>query len=157
MKCLLLVCLAVATGIAIYGLDDDAQTPALRKGVSVQMAVTQNAVAMPAADEEDAWVVVVTAEGKLYFGVKPVSTERLAEQMRVRPRRREQNLYIKADARAPFASVERAITGTVSVMDLPSMTVTAVVARELSLAHRLRASKERSRLVAKVSLIRRCC
>ena len=120
MKCLLSVCLAVAAGIAIYGLDDYAQTPALRKGLSVQMAVTQNAVAMPAADEEDAWVVVVTADGKFYLGIKPVSAEGLAEQMRILPRRREQNLYIKADARAPFASVERALQiGRESFFDSP--------------------------------------
>jgi biopolymer transport protein ExbD len=120
MKCLLSVCLAVVAGIAAYVLDDYAQTPMLRKGVSVQMAVTQNAVAMPAADEDDAWVIAVTADGKLYFGVKPVTARGLAEEMRILPHRREQNLYIKADARAPFASVQRAVAiGRESFFDSP--------------------------------------
>ena len=42
----------------------------LRQGVSVQMARTTNATAYPAADNADAWIVAVTADGRLYFGVK---------------------------------------------------------------------------------------
>jgi len=79
----------------------------LQKGVSVQLAVTSNAVPMPEADNQDAWIVAVTADGSLYFGVDPVSPSDLADKMKSRPRRRDQKLYIKADARAPFADVRR--------------------------------------------------
>jgi len=103
------VCLAAVLGLAVYVLNDYAQTPALRKGVSVQMAVTNNAAPIPAADDNDAWVVTVTADGKLYFGAKRVSADGLAEEMRIHPRRREQNLYIKADARVQFASVRKVL------------------------------------------------
>jgi biopolymer transport protein TolR len=85
------------------------QNPPLRQGVSVQMAKTANATAMPEADEEDAWVVAITADGRLFFGSKPVTPESLTEEMIKTPRRRDQNLYIKADARATFGNVQNAL------------------------------------------------
>ncbi len=81
----------------------------LRQGVSVQLAATKNAASMPDADNQDAWIVTVTADGSLYFGIDPVTPASLADEMKRLPRSREQKLYIKADARAPFADVERAL------------------------------------------------
>lgn len=80
----------------------------LQKGVSVQMAATNNAISMPEADNNDAWVVTVTADGSLYFAAEPMTPEALADWMKIHPRNREARLYIKADARAPFASVKGA-------------------------------------------------
>jgi biopolymer transport protein ExbD len=96
--------LAVAVSPDVHG-----QTPALREGVSVQLAATSNAVAFPAADDADAWIITVTAEGSLYFGVKPVSPEQLREEMRITPRRRDARLYIKADGRSPFVALKQAL------------------------------------------------
>jgi hypothetical protein len=48
---------------AVFAAVIAAQTPALRKGVSVQMPVTTNAVAMPDADLVDSLVVAVTFRG----------------------------------------------------------------------------------------------
>ena len=81
----------------------------LRQGVSVQLASTKNAASMPDADNLDAWIVAVTADGSLYFGIDPVTPASLADEMKRLPRNREQKLYIKADARAPFSEVERAL------------------------------------------------
>lgn len=81
----------------------------LQKGVSVQMAATSNAISMPEADNNDAWVITVTADGSLYFAADPMTPEALADWMKIHPRRREAKLYIKADARAPFASVKAAL------------------------------------------------
>ncbi|PYX70114.1 MAG: hypothetical protein DMG78_19755 [Acidobacteria bacterium] len=81
----------------------------LRQGVTVQMAHTASAVPYPAADDDDAWIVVVTADGDLYFGVKPVTPDQLLEEMKATPRQRDAKLYIKADARAPFANVVRVL------------------------------------------------
>ena len=75
----------------------------------MQMAHTASAVAYPAADDNDAWIVVVTADGDLYFGVKPVTPDQLLEEMKATPRQRDAKLYIKADARAPFANVARVL------------------------------------------------
>ena len=81
----------------------------LREGISVHMATTTNAQPVPAADEDDAWVVTLTADRRLYFGTKLLTPEGLSEQMKVTPRRRDQNLYIKADARAPYADVRKVL------------------------------------------------
>ena len=81
----------------------------LSQGISVQMARTTNAVAYPAADNADAWIVAVTAEGELYFGVKPATPDQLLEEMKAAPRQRDAKLYVKADVRAPFANVERVL------------------------------------------------
>jgi biopolymer transport protein ExbD len=77
----------------------------LRQGISVQMAPTTHALGYVAADNADAWIIALTAEGQLYFGVQPVTPDQLAEEMKATPRHRDQNLYIKADARVPFAHV----------------------------------------------------
>jgi biopolymer transport protein ExbD len=73
------------------------------------MAVTSNAQAVPAADDEDAWIVTVTNTGNLFFGVHPVTPTQLLEEMKINPRQLDQNLYIKADAGTPFADVEKAL------------------------------------------------
>ena len=112
MKYSLSVCpsaLAFATLVFSLTSAAAAQSPALEKGVSVQMAATTNATAFPQADNEDAWIVAVTADGSLYFGVIPVTTESLTEEMKSTPRRREARLYVKADARARFDAVKQAL------------------------------------------------
>jgi len=101
-----LVTVALATNLAPAS---HAQSPALQKGISVQMPSTSNAVAMPEADNEDAWIVTVTADGSMYFGTDPFTATSLADEMKKRPRKREQKLYVKADARAPYGDVEKAL------------------------------------------------
>jgi biopolymer transport protein ExbD len=85
------------------------QAQQLQKGVSVQMAPTRSAASMPAADNLDAWVVTITGDGSLYFGADPMTADELADWMKSHPRNREAKLYIKADARAPFASVQKVL------------------------------------------------
>ncbi len=108
MKCSPYVSLLAAMVVAI-AWQARTQTPALQKGVSVQMAVTNNAQPMPAADEMDASVVAVTADGQLFLGANQETEEGLLEEMKVNPGKRDQNLYIKADARAPFSAVKKAL------------------------------------------------
>jgi len=81
----------------------------LRRGVSVQMAQTRNAVSYPDADNANAWIVAVTADGRLYFGVKPVTPEQLLEKMEATPHLRDARLYIKADAHSTFSSLRTAL------------------------------------------------
>lgn len=105
MKYLLFVCL-IAFAVTNAAL---AQAPAYTEGVSVQMAASNNAVAFPAADKPDAWVITIAADGRLFFGVKPVSEASLAEEMKTTPRNRSARIYIKADARASFRAVAQAL------------------------------------------------
>jgi biopolymer transport protein ExbD len=78
----------------------------LQKGVSVQLAPTTHAQPMPAADLSNAWIVAVTADGNFFFGTESVTRDNLAEEMIRKPRNRDQNLYIKADARAPYGDLK---------------------------------------------------
>ena len=109
MRYLPVVCLCALTFAAILFSPASAQSPALQQGISVQLAPTSNAAAFPAADRQDAWIIVVTADGRLFFGIKPVTAGQLAEEMKITPRRRDANLYIKADARVLFEWVGKAL------------------------------------------------
>src|SRR4029450_7540674 len=76
----------------------------LQRGVSVQMAVARNAVAVPDADTQDALVVALTAAGPACLGADRLPTTALADRVRsVLSTRNEKTLYIKADARVPYA------------------------------------------------------
>lgn len=83
-----------------------AQTPALRKGVSVQMAVARNAVAAPDADLADSLVVAVTFRGAVYLEVTTVTPAQLSEKVKAEleghPGKR---VYLKGDARAPYSTM----------------------------------------------------
>jgi len=81
----------------------------MTRGISVEMAKTANATAMPEADHEDAWVVTIRRDEGLHFGTEMVSVESLPEIMKQTPRNRSANLYIKADARVPFSRVEKVL------------------------------------------------
>jgi biopolymer transport protein ExbD len=81
----------------------------MQRGVSVEMASANYAQAWPQADDSDAWIVTVDNSGQLYFGIDPMTPEELKQWMIRHPRKRDQKLYIKADARAPYASVEKAL------------------------------------------------
>jgi len=104
MKYAIFVCLLALT--LTTNSAAQVQTPPMRQGVSVQMARTANATPMPEADNEDAWVISVTADGGVFFGVKPVRQDGLTEIMRETPRHRDQDLYIKADARTTFGNLK---------------------------------------------------
>ena len=81
---------------------------ALRKGISVELAVTNNAVAMPDADKEDSLIVAVTYNGSVYFGIDPITPAALAEKHGLFSRV-EEKLYIKADARTLYANVMKVL------------------------------------------------
>jgi biopolymer transport protein ExbD len=114
MKHALLVCFAatIFMGAVVHlGMirQSFAQAHSMQRGVSVEMATARNAKAWPGADDNDAWIVTVDNTGQLYIGTDPTTEEELKQWMIQHPRRRDQKLYIKADARAPYASVEKAL------------------------------------------------
>lgn len=85
------------------------KTQQLQQGVSVQLATTTGAGSVPDADKADAWIVTVTENNDVYFGVDPVTPQGLFDAMKVRPRSRGQELFVKADARASFATVAQVL------------------------------------------------
>jgi biopolymer transport protein ExbD len=108
MKHVLEVCLiavALNTPIAVSQSDS---TPTLRPGISVQMVVAGNSTPMPAADKEYALVVTVTDGGVVYLGIDPTAPVSLSQKIKDGLLQR-QALYIKADARTPYANVARVL------------------------------------------------
>jgi len=82
----------------------------LQRGVSVQLAVTSNAVAVPNADKQDALVVALTADGSIYLRANRVPTPDLADTVRsILSTRKDKTLYIKADARVQYARLVEVI------------------------------------------------
>ena len=81
-------------------------TPMLQKGVSVDLAKVNNPEAMPDADKEDALIVAVMRDGKVYFGNDQIQVDQLTGKIKDRIAGRvDKRVYVRADARAKFGSV----------------------------------------------------
>jgi biopolymer transport protein ExbD/biopolymer transport protein TolR len=81
-------------------------TPMLQKGVSVDLAKVNNPRQMPDADKEDALVVAVMRDGKVYFGNDVTPPDQLTSKVKDRiANRTDKTVYVRADARAKFGSV----------------------------------------------------
>jgi biopolymer transport protein TolR len=81
-------------------------TPMLQHGVNVNMAQVNNPEAMPDADKEDALLVVVMQDGKIYFGSDQVQLDALTEKVKDRlANRTDKRVYLRADKRAKFKYV----------------------------------------------------
>ena len=55
-------------------------TPMLQKGVSVDMAKTDNPIKMPEADKEDSLIVAVMRDGKVYLQLRSCTPEALTDE-----------------------------------------------------------------------------
>jgi len=81
-------------------------TPMLQKGISVDMAKVNNPEQMPDADKEDALLVSVTRDGKVYFGSEQTTIDNLTTKVKDRlANKMDKRVYVKADMRARFGSV----------------------------------------------------
>jgi len=83
-------------------------TPMLSKTVPVTMVKTHNPIKMQEADKEDAILIAVTRDGKVYVspGNLLVDPNQLGSKVKdLNQNRSDKTVYIKADARARFASV----------------------------------------------------
>src|SRR5207245_6290967 len=56
-------------------------TPMLQKGVSVDLAKVNNPMQMPDADKEDALLVAVMRDGKVYFGNDQIEPDQLTNKV----------------------------------------------------------------------------
>ncbi len=81
-------------------------TPMLQKGVSVDLAKVNNPERMPDADKEDALLVAIMRDGKVFFGNDKIDVDQLTSKVKDRIANRvDKRVYIRADARAKFGSV----------------------------------------------------
>jgi len=85
-------------------------TPMLQKGVSVDLAKVNNPEQMPDADKEDALIVAIMKDGKVYFGNDQVAVDQLTGKVKDRLANRvDKRVFIRADARAHFGSVVQVV------------------------------------------------
>jgi biopolymer transport protein ExbD len=81
-------------------------TPMLQKGVSVDMANVNNPRDMKDADKDDAIIVAVTRDGKLFLGNTEIKKEEISDQIKDRiSARLDKTVYVKSDARAKYGDV----------------------------------------------------
>jgi biopolymer transport protein ExbD/biopolymer transport protein TolR len=83
-------------------------TPMLSKGQDVNKVKTLNAVKMAEADKEDAILIAITRDGRAFLspGNSLISPDQLPSKVKdLQQNRQDKTVYIKADARARFASV----------------------------------------------------
>jgi biopolymer transport protein TolR len=81
-------------------------TPMLQHGVSVDMAQVNNPAAMPDADKEDALLVAVMKDGRVFFGTDLIAPADLTQKVKDRlASRTDKRVFLKADARAKFGAV----------------------------------------------------
>jgi len=102
-------------------------TPMLSKGVNVDMVKTHNPVKMQEADKEDAILIAITRDGKVFLspGNSLIQIDKLPDKVKeLQTNRSDKTVYIKADARARFEVVENVIDSlrTVGVDQLGLLT-----------------------------------
>src|SRR5450759_862471 len=85
-------------------------TPMLQKGVSVDLAKTNNPSLMPDAEKEDALLVAVTRDGKVYFISDQIAPDQLTNKIKDKlASRTDKRVYVRADARAKYGVVAEVV------------------------------------------------
>jgi len=81
-------------------------TPLLTKDIPVDMPSAANSRDMQDADKDDAIVVAVTRDGRIYLGSTNVTKEDLTGQVKDRiANRLDKTVYVRSDARAKYGDV----------------------------------------------------
>jgi len=85
-------------------------TPMLQKGISVDMAKVNNPEQMPDADKEDALLVSITRDNKVYFGSEQIQVDNLTGKVKDRlANKADKRVYVKADMRTRFGGVVQVV------------------------------------------------
>ena len=81
-------------------------TPLLQKGVSVDLAKTKNPREMREADRDDAVVVAVTRDAKIWLNADQISVKELGPKLQdVLASKVDKTVYVKSDRRARYGDV----------------------------------------------------
>ena len=81
-------------------------TPMLQKGVNVELAKTNNPIAMEDADKEDAVLIAVERDGAVYFDTEKIPADQLTAKVADKiANKADKKVFIKADARARYKMV----------------------------------------------------
>jgi len=85
-------------------------TPMLQKGVSVDLAKTENPRLMPDADKEDATEIAITRDGKIYLGSTRINLDEIKSKVEDRiSSKLDKTVYVKSDARAKYGDVVKVV------------------------------------------------
>jgi biopolymer transport protein ExbD len=85
-------------------------TPMLQKGVSVDMAKVNNAQDMQDADKDDAIILAVTRDGKMYLGSTQVTLDEITTKVKdLIANRLDKTVFVRSDARAKYGDVVKAV------------------------------------------------
>jgi len=85
-------------------------TPMLQKGVSVDLAKTNNPIQMPDAENEDALLVAVTRDGKVFFVSDQIAPDQLTNKIKDKlASRTDKRVFVRADARAKYGAVAEVV------------------------------------------------
>ena len=87
------------------------------RSVPVDMAKVARPVSMRDADREDAMIVSVTRDGRVYFGGEQVPPDALPLKIadRLKDHNVERKVHIKADTRARWGAVKQVLDGVRAV------------------------------------------
>ena len=81
-------------------------TPMLQKGQSVDMARVNNPRPMADADKEDAVLLAITRDGKIFLQSTQVSLDKITPTVKDRiATKLDKTVYVKSDARAKYGDV----------------------------------------------------
>jgi biopolymer transport protein ExbD/biopolymer transport protein TolR len=81
-------------------------TPMLQKGVSVNMAQASNPRDMQDADKEDAVVLAVSRDGKIYLGSDPIKEDEITVKVKdMLANKLDKTVYVKSDTGAKYGVV----------------------------------------------------
>ncbi len=81
-------------------------TPMLQKGVSVDMARVNNPRPMADAEKEDAVVLAITRDGKIFLGSSTIKVDEITTKVKDRiSNKLDKTVYVKSDARAKYGDV----------------------------------------------------
>jgi biopolymer transport protein ExbD len=85
-------------------------TPMLQKGQSVELARTKNPIDMKEADRDDAVLITLTRDSKIYLGQDKVSIDALATKVNdLLASKLEKKVFVKCDLRAKYGDVVQVV------------------------------------------------
>jgi biopolymer transport protein ExbD/biopolymer transport protein TolR len=85
-------------------------TPMLQKGVSVELAQTNNPVDMKEADNDDSVLVAVTRDGRFFLGQEAIRIEDLSTRVAdLLATKLEKKVFVKSDYRAKYGDVVQVV------------------------------------------------
>jgi biopolymer transport protein ExbD/biopolymer transport protein TolR len=81
-------------------------TPMLQKGFSVDLPKVANPREMADADKEDAVVLAVSRDGKIYLGADPIAVDQITTVVKDRiSNKLDKTVYVKSDMNARYGVV----------------------------------------------------